>query len=228
MVMRRLPLRARSAFSPSTCHAGSVPASVWAMVVPAAGFSKIAERVESKMPEPDPPRASALAPLGSPIFRAIWLASLASNFGGLVQAVGAAWMMTTLTTSADMVALVQASTTLPIMVFSLAAGAIADNFNRRRVMLIAQSFMLTVSLALTVAAWMGLLTPWSLLGFTFLIGCGTALNNPAWQASVGDMVPRADLASAVALNSVAFNLTRSVGPAIGGAIVATAGAAAAF
>ena len=95
-------------------------------------------------------------------------------------------------------------------------------------MLIAQFFMLAVSAALALAAWLGLLTPWSLLGFTFLIGCGTALNNPSWQASVGDIVPRADLPAAVALNSVGFNLTRSVGPAIGGAIVATAGAAAAF
>ena len=127
-----------------------------------------------------------------------------------------------------MVALVQASTTLPIMLFSLAAGAFADNFNRRQVMLVAQGFMLVVSVSLTVAAWMGVLTPWSLLGFTFLIGCGIALNNPAWQASVGDMVPRAHLPAAVALNSVGFNLTRSVGPAIGGLIVATAGAAAAF
>jgi MFS family permease len=174
------------------------------------------------------PRASPLAPLRSPVFRAIWLASLASNFGGLVQAVGAAWMMTTITESANMVALVQASTTLPIMVFSLAAGAVADSFNRRRVMLTAQVFMLSVSIALTVAAWLGVLTPWTLLGFTFLIGCGTALNNPSWQASVGDMVPRADLPAAVALNSVGFNLTRSVGPAVGGAIVAAAGAAAAF
>ncbi|MFO1142203.1 MAG: MFS transporter [Amaricoccus sp.] len=174
------------------------------------------------------PRGSALAPLASPVFRAIWIASLASNFGGLVQAVGAAWMMTTITPSANMVALVQASTTLPIMVFSLAAGAIADSFNRRRVMLVAQGFMLCVSIALTVAASMQLLTPWTLLGFTFLIGCGTALNNPAWQASVGDMVPRSELPAAVALNSVGFNLTRSVGPAIGGVIVAAAGAAAAF
>ncbi len=89
-----------------------------------------------------PPRASLLAPLRNPTFRAIWLASLASNFGGLIQAVGAAWLMTSLTASADMVALVQASTTLPIMVFSLAAGAIADNFDRRQVMLAAQVFML--------------------------------------------------------------------------------------
>jgi MFS family permease len=114
------------------------------------------------------------------------------------------------------------------MVFSLAAGAIADSFNRRRVMLIAQFFMLCVSASLAVAAWFGVLTPWSLLAFTFLIGCGTALNNPSWQASVGDVVPRSLVPAAVILNSVAFNITRSVGPAIGGAIVAAAGAAAAF
>lgn len=174
------------------------------------------------------PRASALAPLSIPTFRAIWVASLASNFGALIQSVGAAWMMTSISSEADMVALVQASTTLPIMVFSLASGAIADNFNRRTVMLTAQLFMLCVSVLLTLAAWKGLLTPWVLLGFTFLIGCGTALNNPSWQASVGDIVPRSHLPAAVALNSVGFNITRSVGPAIGGFIVATGGAAAAF
>ena len=180
------------------------------------------------MDDTDRPPASTLAPLRYPTYRAIWFASLASNFGGLVQAVGAAWLMTSLTPSANMVALVQASTTLPIMVFSLASGAIADSFDRRKVMLIAQCFMLVVSATLAVVAWYGLLTPWLLLAFTFLIGFGTALNNPSWQASVGDMVPRADLPAAVALNSVGFNLTRSVGPAIGGAIVAAAGAAAAF
>ena len=180
------------------------------------------------MDAPKSQRASLLAPLRNPTFRAIWVATLASNFGGLIQAVGAAWMMTTITTSANMVALVQASTTLPIMVFSLASGAIADNFNRRRVMLVAQFFLLAVSASLAVAAWLGLLSPWLLLGFTFLLGCGTALNNPSWQASVGDIVPRADLPAAVALNSVGFNLTRSVGPAAGGLIVAAGGAAAAF
>ena len=173
-------------------------------------------------------RPGALAPLANPTFRTFWLASLASNFGGLVQAVGAAWTMTTLAASADMVALVQASTTLPIMLFSLASGAIADNFNRRRVMIAAQVGMFVVSAALAVCAWADLLTPWLLLGFTFAIGCGVALNNPSWQASVGDIVERGHLPAAVALNSVGFNLTRSVGPAIGGAIVAAAGAAAAF
>ena len=173
-------------------------------------------------------RYSVFAPLRQPIFRAVWIASLVSNFGGLVQMVGAAWLMTSLSDSPDMVALVQASTTLPVMMFSLAAGAIADNYDRRRILLTAQGFMLTVSIMLAVFAWHGLLSPWLLLGLTFLLGCGNALNNPAWQSSVGDMVPRPEVPAAVTLNSVAFNIARSVGPAIGGAIVAAFGAVAAF
>lgn len=170
----------------------------------------------------------SVSPLRIPIFRAVWLASMASNFGGLIQSVGASWMMTSLATSNTLVALVQASTTLPIMLLSLLAGAMADNLDRRLVMLWSQGFMLVVSLALAGFAWAGWLTPVMLLGFTFLIGCGTAFNGPAWQASVGDMVPRATLPGAVALNSMGFNIARSLGPAIGGVIVAAAGAAAAF
>ena len=137
-------------------------------------------------------------------------------------------MMTSLTNSPSMVALVQSSVTLPIMIFSLLAGVFADNFDRRRVMLVAQSFMLTVSIMLAFLAFKGLLSPWSLLGFTFLLGCGTALHNPSWQASMGDIVSRDELSAAVSLNSMGFNLMRSIGPAAGGAIVALAGAAAAF
>ena len=178
-----------------------------------------------------PPSAASAATTSAfrvPIFRAIWLASMSSNFGALVQAVGASWLMTQISTSEQQVALVQASTALPIMLFSLVAGAMADNLDRRVVMLCAQVFMLAISVVLALSAWGGLLTPWLLLGFTFAIGCGTAFNNPAWQASVGDMVPRAALPGAVALNSMGFNIARSVGPAIGGAIVAAAGAAGAF
>ncbi|TPJ81126.1 MFS transporter [Mesorhizobium sp. B2-6-2] len=178
--------------------------------------------------EPESERVSALAPFRHGIFRAVWSASLVSNFGGLIQGVGAAWMMTTIATSPYQVALVQASTTLPIMLFALVAGAIADSFNRRKVMLVAQTFMLVVSALLTLFTWQGWMTPWTLLAFTFLIDSGTALNSPSWQASVGDMVPRAKVPAAVALNSLGFNITRSVGPAIGGVIVAAAGAAAAF
>lgn len=173
-------------------------------------------------------RSSPLAPLQHKTYSRIWFASLASNLGGLIQAVGAAWMMTSLSSSENMVALVQASTALPIMLFSLIAGALADSFDRRRIMISAQFLMLFASVMLTVFAWFEWLSPWALLSFTFLIGCGTALNNPSWQASVGELVPRADLPAAVTLNSVGFNITRSVGPAIGGIIVAAAGAAAAF
>ena len=151
-----------------------------------------------------------------------------SNLGSLIQNVGAAWMMTAISSSVDMVALVQASLALPIMLFSLPSGAIADNFGRRKVMLVAQGFMLTVSVLLAVSAYMGTLTPWLLLTFTFLLGCGTALNNPSWQAAVGDMVPRSDIPGAVTLNSMNYNLCRSVGPALGGIIVAAAGAVVAF
>lgn len=173
-------------------------------------------------------QTSALAPFRIPTYRSLWFANMASNFGGLVQGVGAAWLMTTIASSADMVALVQASTTLPIMLFSLMAGAIADSFPRRRVMLLAQLFMFVVSATLALTAWLGLITPWILLTFTFLIGCGVAFNNPAWQAAVGDIVPRDVIPSAVLLNGVGFNVMRSVGPAVGGAIVAAAGAFAAF
>src|SRR6478609_6045635 len=165
-------------------------------------------------------RPSVLQPLQHGTFRNIWVANLVSSFGALIQGVGAAWMMTALTNSVDLVALVQASTSLPIMLFSLLGGAIADNFPRRRVMLVAQFFMLAVSALLTLCALLGLITPWLLLTFTFLIGCGTALNNPSWQASVGDLVPRSSVGSAVALNSIGFNLSRSLGPAVGGIIVA--------
>nr|WP_202033474.1 MFS transporter [Agrobacterium larrymoorei] len=175
-----------------------------------------------------PDRTPPLAPLRHLTYRRIWFASIASNFGGLIQAVGAAWMMTSLSTSENMIALVQASTSLPIMLFSLISGALADSFDRRRIMIAAQILMLASSVMLTFFAWGGWLTPWLLLFFTFMIGCGTALNNPSWQASVGEMVPRDDLPAAVTLNSVGFNITRSVGPAIGGVIVAAAGAAAAF
>jgi len=175
-----------------------------------------------------PQSTSTLTLFRNQTFRMLWIAALASNFGGLVQAVGAAWLMTSLTQSQSMVALVQSSVTLPIMIFSLLAGVFADNFDRRRVMLIAQSFMLMVSIVLAVLAYEGLLSPWLLLTFTFLIGCGTALHNPSWQASMGDIVSRDELSAAVSLNSMGFNLMRSIGPAAGGAIVAIAGVAAAF
>jgi MFS family permease len=183
---------------------------------------------DSIPPRPEIARASPLAPFKYNIFLALWLASLCSNFGGLIQSVGASWLMTSLSPTADIVALVQASTVLPYMLFCLAAGAAADVFDRRALMLAAQILTLVVSVLLTTFTFTGLMTPWLLLAFTFLVGCGNAIYGPAWQSSVGEMVPRSELPSAVALNSLGFNIARTVGPAIGGLIVAGFGSQAAF
>lgn len=172
--------------------------------------------------------SAPLAPFRNSVFRSLWFATLLSNLGSLVQAVAAGWTMTTLTDSQYMVALVTASTSLPIMGLSLFAGVLADNYDRRRIMLAAQILMLVVSAGLTLATVFNLLTPWLLLVFTFLIGCGGALHNPSWQASVGDIVPRSQVPAAVMANGMSFNLMRSIGPALGGLIIVAAGAAAAF
>lgn len=177
---------------------------------------------------PAPARPSPLAPFRHSAFRLLWSATLISNFGALVQSVGAAWMMTQLTDSATLIALVQASSALPVMLFALISGALADIFDRRTLLLAAQFFMAAVSLLLAVLTWQGWMTPLLLLALTFLIGVGQAVYNPPWQASMQDLVPREDLPAAVTLNSVGFNLMRSVGPAAGGIITAAFGAAAAF
>ncbi|WP_455476492.1 MFS transporter [Bartonella sp. B17] len=162
------------------------------------------------------------------IFRNLWSATLVSNLGGLIQNVGAGWLMALISSSHSMVGLVQSATVLPLVVFSLIAGALADNFNRRRIMLCAQIIMMVLSINLVILSYLELLTPWLLLCFTFLIGCGNAFYNPSWQATMGDIVSRENIPAAVSLNSVGFNLMRSVGPAIGGAIIAVLDITAAF
>lgn len=177
---------------------------------------------------PAAPRASIAAPLRQPLFRRIWLASLLSNLGIMILSVGAGWTMTELTPSANMVALVQTALMLPMMLLSLPAGAIADMYDRRKVGLFALCLPLAAAGGLCVVMPMGLMTPWLMLGFCFLAGGGMALFGPSWQASVSEQVPPEDLAPAVALNSISFNIARSFGPAIGGIIVAAAGSVAAF
>lgn len=171
---------------------------------------------------------SVAAPLRHAVFRRIWLASLLSNLGLLIQGVGAAWAMTQMTSSADKVALVQTALMLPIMLISMPAGAIADMYDRRVVALISLGIALVGATALAVLAWLNLVTQNILLIFCFIVGSGMALFGPAWQSSVSEQVPAENLASAVALNGISYNIARSFGPAIGGIIVATAGAVAAF
>ena len=168
------------------------------------------------------------APLRHMAFRRIWLASLLSNLGLLIQAVGAAWAMTQMTSSADDVALVQTALMLPVMFISMPAGAIADMYDRRVVALIALGIALAGASALTVLFWFDLVTPNVLLSLCFVVGSGMALMGPAWQSSVSEQVPPDTLPAAVALNGISYNIARSFGPAIGGVIVAAAGAVAAF
>src|SRR4051812_37695581 len=171
---------------------------------------------------------SIAAPLRHAVFRRIWLASLLSNLGLLIQGVGAAWAMTQMTSSADKVALVQTALMLPIMLISMPAGAIADMHDRRIVALVSLSIALCGATALTLLAWFNMVTPNVLLTLCFIVGSGMALFGPAWQASVSEQVPAETLPAAVALNGISYNIARSFGPAVGGIVVATAGAVAAF
>jgi MFS family permease len=170
----------------------------------------------------------ALAPLRNRTFRVIWLASILSNFGTMIQGVGAAWEMTRLTNAPEMVALVQTATTLPLMLFTVPAGAVADVFDRRKVAIIGLLVSMVAAISLTALAAAGLTTPWLLLAFCVWIGAGTALYSPAWQSSISDQVGREQLPAAVALGSLSYSVARSFGPALGGAIVASAGATIAF
>jgi len=173
-------------------------------------------------------RFTLLEPLRQRTYRTIWIASLFSNFGQLIQGVGAAWLMTRLTSSPQMVALVQTAIMLPLMLVALPAGAIADMFDRRKVALAGLAFACAMAICLTLLAWAGLISPWILLLFCFLIGGGVALFAPAWQASIGEQVSEEHLPAAIALGSISYNVARSFGPAIGGVIVAAFGAMAAF
>ena len=175
-----------------------------------------------------PTSPTTLSPLKHRLFLAIWIGSLLANFGNAVQSVGAAWLLTELHQSADVVALVQSAASLPIMLLALPAGAFADMHDRRRIMLTAQLAMLVISLLLAVLAGAHHAAPWMILTLTLALGGGVAFFNPALQASIGGIVPRAELAGAVALYILAFNVARSLGPAIGGVIVAAGGSSAAF
>ena len=166
---------------------------------------------------------SAWSPLEQPVFRAIWIATLVSNIGTWMQNTGAAWLMTSLAPSAIMVALVQTATNLPVFLLALPAGALADLVDRRRLLLFTQAWMLLSASALGALTMTGHTTPWVLLGSTLSLGLGGALNAPAWQAIIPELVPRHELPTAVALNSAGFNLARAVGPALGGFIVSTLG-----
>ena len=174
------------------------------------------------------PHQSAWAPLKEPLFRSLWSAAVISYIGTWMQNVGAGWLMTQLTTSPLMVSLVTAATTLPVFLVILPAGALADMVDRRRFLLITQGWMVVASAALGILTLTSCVSPWVLLLFTFLLGLGAVMNDPAWQAITPEIVSAEQHAPAVALNSVGFNVARAVGPAMGGAVIAVAGSGTAF
>ncbi|NJC70780.1 MFS transporter [Planosporangium thailandense] len=175
-----------------------------------------------------PGGSSAWAPLRHTWFRRLWLAQLASSMGGWMQTVAAQWLMLTLTRAALPVALVQTALSLPVVIFGLPAGALGDVMDRRRLLVTAQAVMLVVAAGLAALTFIGLMSPWLLLAFTFLIGAGGALMAPTWMAIQPGLVAREEIPQATAVNAVNINLSRAVGPAIGGVVVAGAGPAAAF
>jgi predicted MFS family arabinose efflux permease len=173
-------------------------------------------------------RETSLTPFSIPLFRSLWLAALASHIGAVVQSVGASWTMTILDPSPQMVSLVAAAAMLPMVILALPAGALADTVDRRRLMLISQIIGACAAMLLSFLAFTHNITPWVLIALTAFVGVAVALHQPAWQAALGDFVPRKELPAAITLNVLAFNTARSVGPVIGGALIAVAGTAATF
>ena len=182
-------------------------------------------------PPPEAPRRrlpGALAPLSEPVFRMLWLASAAANLSMWMNDVAAAWLMTSLTTSPVMVAMVQAASTLPVFLLGLPSGALADILNRRRYFAATQIWVAAVAIVLAVLSVSGGISAPMLLALNFANGIGLALRWPVFSAIVPAIVSRPDLPAALALNGISMNLARLVGPLIAGALIATWGSAAVF
>lgn len=171
---------------------------------------------------------SAFAPLRHRAFAVLWLAALVGNTGMWMRDVGLVWLMTDVDPRPWLVAAVQASAALPVFLLALPAGALTDVLDRRRLLFAAQFSLMLVSALLAVLTWAGVMTPALIILLTLTAGIGAAISNPAWQTIIPQLVPREDLRAAVALNSMGFNISRAIGPAMGGAVVAVAGVASAF
>lgn len=172
--------------------------------------------------------AGAFSPFAHTAFALLWTATLISNIGTWMHDVGAGWLMTTLDPAPAVVTLVQASTTLPVFLFALLAGTLADRFDKRRMLIIINLCLTVVVFALAFLVWQERMTPILLILFTLVIGTGAAFMAPAWQAIVPSLVPREELKPAIALNSMGINISRAIGPAVAGILIASVGLAAPF
>ena len=175
-----------------------------------------------------PPASSSFAPLRQPIFAVLWAATVLGNIGSFMRDVASSWMVTELSASPTAVALIQTAATLPIFLLAIPAGVLSDILDRRRFLIGIQIMLALVSGALLVLARTNALTVEYLVALTFVGGIGAALMGPTWQSIVPELVPRQDLKNAVALNSLGINIARALGPAIGGLLLASFGAAAAY
>lgn len=180
-------------------------------------------------PPPAPaPAAGSFAPLRQPVFAVLWAATVLGNIGSFMRDVASAWMVTELSSSPAAVALVQTAATLPIFLLAIPAGVLSDILDRRRLLIGIQILLAAVSISLLLLAQTRTLTVEYLVALTFVGGVGAALMGPAWQSIVPELVPRGDLRNAVALNSLGINIARALGPAGGGLLLASFGAAAAY
>ncbi|MGO9513421.1 MAG: MFS transporter [Steroidobacteraceae bacterium] len=181
-------------------------------------------------PASSPPRAasSAWAPFRHRTFAVIWTATVVSNIGGWMYSVASGWLMTSLDPDPFIVSMVQVANSLPMFLFAIPAGALVDIVDQRRFLIFGESAIMLTSTAFAVLVWLHLITPASLLLFSFIVTVGSAVTAPAWQAVVPQLVPKPDLPAAVAANSVGINVSRAVGPAFGGIFVGALGIAAPF
>lgn len=170
----------------------------------------------------------AFAPFKHGAFALLWTATLISNTGTWMHEVGAGWLMTTLNPQPAVVTLVQAATTAPVFCFALFAGALADRLDKKRMLIAINVVMTAVVSVLAVLVWTGQMTPALLILFTLALGTGAAFMAPAWQAVVPQLVPRDTLKPAIALNSMGINISRAIGPALAGVLIASVGLAAPF
>jgi MFS family permease len=161
-------------------------------------------------------------------FSVIWTATVVANIGSWMYAAAAAWLMTTLDSSPVMVSLVQVASTVPVFLFALPAGVLADIVDRRRLLIFAETVTTVLCAAFAVLVWMRLVTPIALLCFVFLIEAAGAMTAAPWQAVVPLLVPRSDLPAAVTMNSVGVNVSRAIGPALGGVLTPYLGLASPF
>ena len=172
--------------------------------------------------------ASPWRPLRIPIFRNLLIADLVSDIGTFMQTMGAAWLMTTLTTSTVYIALIQTASALPFFLLALPAGSLGDIFDRRKLILGTETWMFISALILTVVTYTGGMTPWLLLLLTLALSLGDAIEAPTWRAIFPELVAKEDLTPALALNGIEFNLARAVGPGLAGLVIAVVGVATAF